>query len=222
MKLVKSARGFVQIIIAVIFALAIGAGAMLAYQKFSQKTPSPSPTPTTSTPTTKESPAASDETTDWKTYTNTQNSYSLNYPTVWAVKVENSPIDTVTTKTQIESKDYVVGQPDMGGGFIPGAKSGARLEIYVSRNPNFKSYEEFKNFEETKSTEFGLNYFTSQEEITINNLKAVKKIGGKPYLGEQSYAYTFYKGTIYKIYLTSSVDQQSKFSQILSTFKFTQ
>ena len=224
-------RGFAPIIIiALIAAFLIGIAATVGYFKLK---PQPTTTPqSTSTPadlssdlsakylSSVETQVLEDETANWKTYTNIQYSYSLNYPNEWIVKEENSPVDTVTTKTQIESKDYVIGQPIVGGGFIPGAKTGSRLEIYVSKNPNFKSYEEFKNFEETKSTEFPLSYFSSQEETTISGLKAIKKIGGKPYMGEQSYAYTFNKGTIYKIYLTSSTDQQAKFDQILSTFQF--
>jgi hypothetical protein len=82
-------KGFVQIIIAVIVVLAIGAGAMFVYQKYSQK-PTLSPTQTTANnnPTqtinkTSPSPVTSDETAGWKTYTNTAEKITFKYPNDW-------------------------------------------------------------------------------------------------------------------------------------------
>jgi hypothetical protein len=85
-------KGFVQIIIAVIIALALGAGSMFAYQKYGQK-PTASPTQSSSsnnnqtqtTNKTSPSPAASDETANWKTYEDKILAISILYPSQWKV-----------------------------------------------------------------------------------------------------------------------------------------
>lgn len=199
-----------------ILALILGTGGTyLVLNSKTQKQIQPNPTPmVTATPT-------PDPTANWKTYTNAKYGYSVSYPKDWIIQNENLAVDSVTTKTKLQSADFIIGEPTMGGHYIPGAESGALLEIVVSLNPNFKSYEDFKSFEETKSTKFPLNYFSSVDnDAVIGGIKATKKLGGKPYKGWQSYAYTFDNGTIYEVYLTSSNNQQVLFDQILSSFKF--
>lgn len=157
----------------------------------------------------------------WKIYSNGFN-YWFSYPKDWILEEDSQPLDSASKRTKLQSKDFVTSEPAMGGGYTPGADSGILLQIKVSSNPNFKSFDELKTFNETKSTEFPLNYFSSTKDITIGGMPAVEKLGGKPYKGQQFYAYTFANGQIYEIYLTSNDNQQALFDQILSTFRFTQ
>lgn len=166
-------------------------------------------------------PAAtpSNETTGWKTYTDNKSGYSINYPSAWMVEDSGR---TDIDRVYIQSQDFVLGQPEIGGGFIPGAKNGIRLEIDIETNPNFKSYSDLKDFMETKFTGYPLNYFSNKTEITLNGSEAMLKTGGKPYTGNQDWVYTFHNGKIYELSLTSPTGQKDLFNQILTSMKFLQ
>jgi len=83
MKLVRTAQGFVQIVIIAVMALVIGAAAIYGYQKLTTK-PSPSPSPTDrSIRLIEPSPSPTDETANWKVYTNKVFGYSIKYPGFW-------------------------------------------------------------------------------------------------------------------------------------------
>jgi hypothetical protein len=159
----------------------------------------------------------------WKTYTNSVDNYSFKYPNNWTVKSENLSTDSVTKVTILQSSDFVSDQPDMGGGSIPGASKGKQLEISVSHNPNFNSYQEYKNFAEEKSTIIPKNFFSSHKEIMVGGVQAMVHLDGKPtYKGSLSESYFFNRKTIFTIVFTNSSSENDLFNQILSTFKFTQ
>ena len=83
MKLVRTAQGFVQIVIIAVMALVIGAAAIYGYQKLTTK-PSPSPSPTDrSIRLIEPSPSPTDETANWKTYESTNFKYTFKYPPNW-------------------------------------------------------------------------------------------------------------------------------------------
>lgn len=74
-KLSAGQKGFAPILIVLLIALAIGG--YLTYQKQIKSTPLPQPSPSSITTSVASS---SDETTNWKTYTNDMFNFSFKYP----------------------------------------------------------------------------------------------------------------------------------------------
>ena len=64
--------------------------------------------------------------------------------------------------------------------------------------------------------------FPNKKELTVGDVMAMLKTGGKPYKGLRAQSYLFYNGKIYQFVLTSSDNQDVLFDQILSTFRFLQ
>lgn len=77
----KSARGFVQIVIVAVIALALGAVGILGYQKYFKK----SPASVQKTETTNNSSQTADETANWKMYTNVEEKIQFKYPPDWEI-----------------------------------------------------------------------------------------------------------------------------------------
>jgi len=168
-------------------------------------------------------PNSSDETANWKTYVSNKGKYSLKYPNDWQIKSDNEILGSDTTKTTLQSNDLItktINTPGIGGEQLP---KGSKLEVVLSLNPNFKSYEQLKDFMDNKSTMFPLNYFTSNEEIIVDGVKSTIRRGGKPTtlaLGN-TFGYCFNNGITYEFTFNNSENDDTLFNQILSTFKFT-
>lgn len=177
-----------------------------------EQTPQPSPS----------SSPSLDETANWKTYTSTKYGFTLKYPNDWEIKSENEIVDSVTTKTTLQSSDLTIKEiniPGVGGEQVT---NGSKLEISASNNENFKSYEQLKDFMENKYTGFPLNYFTSSREIIVDGVKSIIKSGRTVTtlaLGS-SFGYFFKNGVTYQLTFTNVQDDDRIFIQILSTFKF--
>lgn len=222
----KPARGFIQIVMAVIFALAIGASAMFAYQKYSAKSPESSdqkPVIATTSP----SPSASakpDETANWKTYESKKYKTSFKYPSQllfsdfdYGAKLSIHFFDNDSDLQKYESDCGV--QPHMG--------------CYSDLlNINVKTYQILQgktliNF--IKTDKNNASYLATMEPITIEGLNGfnLKQIIQRPEFYQDEFTGDAYlqKGQeIIKVSASSWKNAHINadlFEQILSTFKFT-
>lgn len=147
------------------------------------------------------------DTSNWKTYKSDVGKYLISYPSDWIFRQIGSSSDVYNTNINLQSKDFVVAEPDMGGGYIQGAKAGMRLTIETSLSEKFEG-------------NYPRNYFATQKEITLDGFPATLKTGGKPWQGNQDRVYVYHNGRNYNISLTSPKSQEALFNQILATFKF--
>lgn len=198
--LLMSQRGFVPIFIligVVIITVLFGA-------YFSGKLPiKPSITQTQVSVTPTAQPARLDETANWKTYTDTENRFTLKYPLEWSVE-EN------TNSNSWKSADYKVSNT---GNIV----SGQEIVLFVDQNPTGKS---IKDWWGTDNTDYIVSNKISFNTDGYNSIKYnLSAPGGAVYgvlidkSGEvfrfEAYATTEKTPSIIKI-----------LNQILSTFKF--
>jgi hypothetical protein len=202
------------IFIAVIVVL-IGVASYFGYQNYQLKQPlttqQPSPTPATTivdSPTSTSTPTYTpDPISNWKTYTDTKNDYSIKYPSNF--KIENKDED-------VNINDFTEADPNCkGGGCFLGTYS-LKLSIksVVSNQTNLKSIVDEKYNQD-------LNFYADVTPLklsTLNNYLAYyfEATGAERY---SNYYLMSNSGTILKI---SYANNGSKYlTQILSTFKFT-
>jgi len=208
-------RGFAAVIVLLIILVAIsGVGYLILKSKTTSSVSTSAPSPS-------QIPAMTlNPTAGWKTYTNVVGGYSLSHPSNWEIQSENLAADSVTTVTILQSADFLIAEPTTGGGFVIGASQGTQLKVVISNNPYIKSYQELKDFYETKSTAYPLNFFASSKEVVVDGLSAMLKMGGKPYRGTLEMGYFYKNGVTMVLLLTSGTAQEQLFNQILSTFHF--
>jgi len=157
---------------------------------------------------------------DWKTYTNEKYNFSFKHPSHWKLESENKSIAPNTSATMLKSDDFILSDSKAPCCVVEGAKNGMVLTIYTEKNLDFSSYEKYKDFAENKATD---RFFYNKVSTTnVSGLPATLKTEGEPYAGTQSEVYFFKEGNIYKMVFQSSKNQDTLFSQILSSFKFTQ
>ncbi len=214
----KPDRGFVQIIVAVIFALAIGAVAMFGYQKYIQKpTPSPTQSPlnnnqTQTTNQTSPSPVTTNETTNWKTYEDLQENFTLKYPA-----------DKTSPEVHIAGRDSIMGL------FIPD-----RFLVTLSFLSNGNTIGEFSVARTTRDdigTAKNAEEFIKQYKplVGLGNIEEVSVSGKKAYkLNSPKDLYIIAiddnDHQIFIIGAASVVSDKNiikQLDQILTTFKFT-
>lgn len=204
----------------VIFAAATG------YLKYKNRKPQESayskPRPLSYSPSPQSVPAqiSTDPTVNWKIYTNLKHRYQIKYPIDWQVKSQKDSGSTITVEFQ--SDNYKIALPETGGNFVPGAQSGMWFQIYSYPAYNYKTFEQYQYFQETQSTAFPKDFFTTFKNITIGGAKGVLKTGGTPLHSFEDFAYTMNNDTVYQFTMISVDNQDKLFQQLLSTFKFPQ
>jgi len=145
-------------------------------------------------------PSTSDQTVNWKTYTNNENNYSFKYPQTWQLEQEGTTIRIFDPKSKYsESFSFITYSP-----VSPKKLSLLSIEDFVKQQQDNIPYLQFT-------------------PITIGGIEG-KRTTDIP--GADVYDTVFVKrgSTIYKIELSNEGASITKdtFDQILSTFKFTQ
>lgn len=166
-------------------------------------------------PTVSQPSTASDEVNNWKTYTNTQYSFSFDYPAAWMYG-EQVKDEVVYPLLNVYLRPLSPTSADKTYGLIT-------VEVY---NHGYSTLQEFLN----SICDFKAGQCSKMEDITISNLPGKKIIN--PPSPVESEIVVFKNGKdIYRVRVALDKSYEGKFSiedkkkifnQILFTFKFTQ
>lgn len=207
-------KGFALVVLLVLVTLIVGAGGTAVYFKFSPK-PSPSPSPPdyqSPGPVIKPSESPSDETANWKTYTNKERKFQISYPPQFKAYEDSS---WGTPVFVIEGQDREVS-----------ALHSVLNVSYLSSN-YLKKYSEKmgKNYEDSVFADV-----PNQEKTYLSGVPAKKSVFEEEEFDKPSntksfshttFAYAVYKDNSYSVLTEIPFrDEIPVFNQILSTFKF--
>ena len=138
------------------------------------------------------SPKASDEMEGWKTYVNTNNAFSLKYPSSWVYK------------EGVEGPEFA---PTNNLFSIPNSEVFSPISVWIKTTDNFDlSSTSLNQYEEKSITISGIN---------TNRISGIHKATGMRITGVKF----IYKSKIFMI-ITFLDDYTQTFDQILSTFEF--
>lgn len=201
-------RGFAApfVLIGILLLLLIVGGAYyLGKSSLPAGAPLPSPASTAiSTPT----PSTTDPTANWKTYTNSENGYTIKYPNDLFVRL-------VCPKEEL---DLTLRNPNDKREEIQADSCGRDVRYTVEMHTYAKRPEEPQSDKD---------YHIDKEEITIGGIKADKYVYTLINRGTTAPFSSWFESVLvtrgdksYGIYL-GNIKLQDTFDQILSTFKFT-
>lgn len=213
-------KGFANIILVVVIVILLGVVGYFAFVKKSEPiAQQPAPTPTQSKTPISPTPAQKDEIANWKTYNNTQYSFSFKYPTnifaYNAVDNTSGQIPDVAGFGYTKPGQYDVGNP------LPADKMGlARILVWNNVSQDLKSWLKIHepNIKSWTDTQIG------GVAALVNYLKVTTATEGIPMTFKTYYFKTGNK--IIGIMGFSETNQYSdnwivNFDKIIATFKFT-
>ncbi len=221
-------KGFAPILILVGILVIIGVAGGAYYFGKSQVSKSQLPNPVvasqTPQPTTAPQPSsASDETANWKTYTNDYWKFQFQYPPTWALLPGYKPTDI---SFDIINFDYEANRPQTQ------AESLSRPPVQVPPEFRIAMYI-YKNY--TKSEQLIKEFEQSKEKFSVSNIKQIQ-INSHPAIEYDLTSSTTNKPMVDTViesnngYIirfrywkeANNTQDTSNYYQILSTFKFTQ
>jgi len=192
----------------------------------------PSPTPLPAEASAKEG----DPTANWKTLMNANLGFTLKYPNNWIRPYPGDPEGIVATY-QLNTPDLMEYDPGLPGGYILGVQRGVRLYVEVIENAKFrtryvKSFQDLKRYQEEEnesrySSWINIEFSTGQESILDKEraiMQTLMLIGKDEHRSIQWYMsviYALHNGRTYQLEMSSLEREDTLFTQILSTFKFT-
>lgn len=164
------------------------------------------------------------DTSNWKVFVNTDQNYSLKYPSDWEFKqtTQNSPspFDFVTFTKKDASQEKV---------FLPGGEEAeATYFIEIRTENNTGNYQNVKDYilrsiDENSKQIMEKNF----EDIQVSGVAGIKTLeAAAPSSGQGTVVYLLKNGKVYKISYGAMAHSEthnkflSTFNEILSTFKF--
>lgn len=196
-------------------------------QESNQPNPYGSPTTIASSPSPESSArptSVPDQTSTWKTYTNSKYGYTVRYPEGWE---PNRGPGNLSDKELASQRDIDFYDPS-----LPGEDPGTGLNIRVNEleatgaNRNCSNLDDcfsktFSWLTETTTINKTSSTFLGQPAITFTYQR-----GTKLYTQSWKYVYFIYKENAYNIHISTNITREKTvlgiFDQILSTFKFLQ
>jgi hypothetical protein len=151
-------------------------------------------------------PAEIDQNTSWKIYTDSSG-YSFEYPPNW-----NEVTSIIPEDREFHSRDY---SEHAYANILPVINKGMSLTIEAGIDPMFISYSDYKNYVEKINK-------SKPQEILVDNQKCLFYSNSGPILGTYvSECTMFLDRKKYHLAFENVTKDNSLFTQILSTFKFT-
>ncbi|MEK7573481.1 MAG: PsbP-related protein [Patescibacteria group bacterium] len=198
-------------ILVILMLIAIGSGTFaMLNSNFTKPSPSPTPAPTSS-PTPTISQPTSNIPSDWKTYTDQQNTFSFNYPPDWII---NTTTDTISILSPYKARDS------------------QEFHIDISKEVTSQTLQEWLKDKNIGGTCCGGDFTLEETKINNQQFYVVKtKQGEYPAIITRNNGVVYYLTTAsgYSdggVYYFDKNDpillaNLKTFDQILSTFKFT-
>ena len=223
-----SQKGQIQIILIGILILAgVAGGAYYFGKSQAPKSKNPVVTSTSPTPDASPAPTGAEETANWKTYTNTQYSYSISYPDSWEVR-EAKPRVGNSTVWSGEILDQQLKEVQKVSFINRSRGNQGSLTVGIRSNPD----------------NYDLNQWFIKNKRVGEKIKGDTKLSDIPAKNVSHFTYVYpgdlgiialYKGNIYEIMMTLAdidtslppedtpldlIEQRKIFDRMLSTFKF--